>query len=99
MVDPEVDHEFAYDSQGQIDILRLPFFDPHWEFVDSVEDYVDCILYHLAEIIDLQRPSGQLAIIRRSSPPPSPTTLPWIKTIDVVTFFVASFGVLKISLR
>ncbi|PKU66037.1 hypothetical protein MA16_Dca009113 [Dendrobium catenatum] len=99
MADPEADHGFAYNSQGQIDILQSPFFDPDWEFKDFVEDYIDRILIHLAETIDEQRPSGQWQLVRRPHAPPSLATLLWIKIVSVVTIFVASFGLMKIFLR
>ncbi|KAI0511557.1 hypothetical protein KFK09_012187 [Dendrobium nobile] len=52
---PEVDHGFAYNPLGDIDILHSPFYEPDWEYDESVEDYVNRIIYCLAETIDLQK--------------------------------------------
>ncbi|PKU81973.1 hypothetical protein MA16_Dca003990 [Dendrobium catenatum] len=56
MDDPEVDHGLAYNALGKIDILRSPFYEPDGEYDESVEDYINRILYYLAETIDLQKP-------------------------------------------
>ncbi|PKU81207.1 hypothetical protein MA16_Dca018241 [Dendrobium catenatum] len=98
MANPEVDHGFAYDSQGQIDILQSPFFDPDRELKDSIDDYVDHIIFHLAETINEQRPFGQWQLVGRPPAPPSLATFPWIKIVGILTFLVASFGLLKVSL-
>ncbi|KAI0495192.1 hypothetical protein KFK09_025342 [Dendrobium nobile] len=98
MADPKVDHGFAYNSQGKIDILQSLFFDPDWEIEDTVDNYVDRILFHLVETIDEQRPSGQLQIVGHSPASP-PFTFPWIKTVGVLSLLVASFGLLKFSFR
>ncbi|KAL0922105.1 hypothetical protein M5K25_006067 [Dendrobium thyrsiflorum] len=47
MADPEIDQGFVEDAQGQTDILRSPFFDIRWGYDQSVEDYIDRILYQL----------------------------------------------------
>ncbi|PKU71438.1 hypothetical protein MA16_Dca004280 [Dendrobium catenatum] len=94
MADPEVDHGFANNSQGQIDILQSPFFDPDWEFEDSVESYVDRILYHLAEMIDKQRPTGHWQIVSRPSTSSPPVTSPANNTLRVTRLMVASLGLL-----
>ncbi|KAH0450382.1 hypothetical protein IEQ34_021074 [Dendrobium chrysotoxum] len=94
MADPEVDHEFAYNAQGEIDILLSPFFDPHWDYEDSVESYVDHILYHLVEIMDVQRPTGHWQIVGRPSISSPPATSPANKALCVTCLVVASLGFL-----
>ncbi|KAL0909499.1 hypothetical protein M5K25_020373 [Dendrobium thyrsiflorum] len=51
MADPEVDHEFVYNEEGFIDLLRSPFFDFNPEVDDFVEEYVERILFTLADFI------------------------------------------------
>ncbi|PKU70264.1 hypothetical protein MA16_Dca019242 [Dendrobium catenatum] len=105
MADPKVDHDFAYNDRGEIDILLSPFYDPDWEYDEMVERYVKRILYSLAHTIDLQKPKTPWHLIGRSTPSPSaatsppPSTYPWIKTIGVATVLVASLSVLKTFLR
>ncbi|PKU68476.1 hypothetical protein MA16_Dca016834 [Dendrobium catenatum] len=97
MIDPEIDHGFAYNFQGEIDIIRSPFYELDWEYDDSVEDYVNRILYCLAETIELQQPKVPWCLIGRSTPP-LPTAFSWIKAFGVATILAASFSVLKASL-
>ncbi|KAL0916413.1 hypothetical protein M5K25_013921 [Dendrobium thyrsiflorum] len=85
MADPEVDNGFMYDSQGRVDILLSPFFDPNGEIEDTVDDYVDRILFQLTETIDEQRPAGQWRIVGRPLASSPPINFPLIKTIDVLT--------------
>ncbi|PKU61230.1 hypothetical protein MA16_Dca023271 [Dendrobium catenatum] len=59
----EINHGFAYDDQGEVDILLSPFFDPIWEYDNSVESYIARILFQLTETIDEQRPKGHWFII------------------------------------
>ncbi|KAH0466250.1 hypothetical protein IEQ34_006353 [Dendrobium chrysotoxum] len=96
MADPEVDHGFAYDEYGQIGILQSPFFDPGFGFDFTVEEYVERILYTLANVVEEQLSSAPWQITGRYTPPP-PTTFSWIKAIGVATIIVASFSVLKAS--
>ncbi|PKU67774.1 hypothetical protein MA16_Dca016943 [Dendrobium catenatum] len=98
MADPEIDHDFDYNSQGEIDILRSHFYETEWGYDDSIEDYVNRILFCLAETIELQQPRVTWHLIRRSTPPP-PTTFSWIKAFGVATILASSFSVLKASLR
>ncbi|PKU60258.1 60S ribosomal protein L12-3 [Dendrobium catenatum] len=81
MADPEVDHGLAYNALGEIDILRSPFYKPDWE---SVEDYVNHILYYLVGMIDLQKPKTHWLIIGHPSPPPPPTTSPSTKVFGAI---------------
>ncbi|KAL0909146.1 hypothetical protein M5K25_023678 [Dendrobium thyrsiflorum] len=92
MADPEVDHGFLYDSQGRVDILLSPFFDPNWEIEDTVDDYVDRILYQLTETIDEQRPAEQRKIVGRPLAPSPPANFPLIKIVGFLCFSVASLG-------
>ncbi|KAH0471037.1 hypothetical protein IEQ34_000760 [Dendrobium chrysotoxum] len=74
MADPEIDHGFAYNNQGEVDILLSTFFDSNWEHDDSVEDYVDRILFQLTETIDEQRPKEHWLIVGRTPSSTSPAT-------------------------
>ncbi|KAL0906882.1 hypothetical protein M5K25_025412 [Dendrobium thyrsiflorum] len=59
MADPEQDHGFVYDDQGQVDILNSPFFDINPEVDPTVEEYVDRIVFTLTAAIDDQLSSVQ----------------------------------------
>ncbi|KAL0907030.1 hypothetical protein M5K25_025568 [Dendrobium thyrsiflorum] len=54
MADPELDHGFVYNDQGQVDTLKSLFFDINLEIDSTVEDYVDMIVFSLAAAIDQQ---------------------------------------------
>ncbi|KAL0922561.1 hypothetical protein M5K25_006552 [Dendrobium thyrsiflorum] len=54
MDDPEVDHDFVYNANGQVNILKSPFFDFTPDEDQSVEEYVDRIILQLAATIDEQ---------------------------------------------
>ncbi|KAL0924627.1 hypothetical protein M5K25_005473 [Dendrobium thyrsiflorum] len=56
MADPEQDHDFVFDEQALINILRSPFFDIDLENNRSVEEYMERILFSLAAVIDQRRP-------------------------------------------
>ncbi|PKU84521.1 hypothetical protein MA16_Dca003034 [Dendrobium catenatum] len=83
MVVLEVDHGFAYNALGEIDILRCPFYKPDWEYDESVEDYINRILYCLAETTDLQKPKTHWLLIGRSTPFPPSATSPSTKVFVV----------------
>ncbi|PKU77344.1 hypothetical protein MA16_Dca026288 [Dendrobium catenatum] len=70
MIDPEVDHGFAYNERGEIDILISPFYEPDWEYDETVERYVKRILYCLVETIDLQKPKTPWLLVGRYTPSP-----------------------------
>ncbi|KAH0453830.1 hypothetical protein IEQ34_018154 [Dendrobium chrysotoxum] len=55
MADPEQDHGF----QGRVDILNSPFFDLNIEIDQTVEEYVERIIFTLAVAIDEQLSSVQ----------------------------------------
>ncbi|PKU80362.1 hypothetical protein MA16_Dca005893 [Dendrobium catenatum] len=84
MADLAVDHGLFYDINGDIHVLRSPFFDVGFGFDNTVEEYLDRILPTLVDAIDDQFPTtrGSLKVIspshlrvhsprRHSSAPPS----------------------------
>ncbi|PKU64188.1 hypothetical protein MA16_Dca005111 [Dendrobium catenatum] len=54
MSDPNLDSGFVYNDQGNVDILRSTFFDVNLEIDNSVEEYLDCIIFTLSEAIEEQ---------------------------------------------
>ncbi|KAL0909034.1 hypothetical protein M5K25_023556 [Dendrobium thyrsiflorum] len=66
MADPELDHGFVYDDQGQVDILKSPFFDVNLEIDHTVEEYVDGIIFSLASTIYEQLSSVQWRIVSKA---------------------------------
>ncbi|PKU83398.1 hypothetical protein MA16_Dca016507 [Dendrobium catenatum] len=88
MADPEVDHGLAYNALGEIDILRSPFYEPDWEYDESVEDYVNRILYCLSKTIDLQKPKTPWLIIGHLPPPPPPATSPSTNVFSAIFLVV-----------
>ncbi|PKU72154.1 hypothetical protein MA16_Dca006747 [Dendrobium catenatum] len=99
MADPAVDHGFAYNAQGEIDILLSPFYEPDWEHDGTVERYVNRIIYFLAVTIELQRPRTLWFLIGRSLPPPPPATFPTTKLLGSSFLAVISLLVWKIFIR
>ncbi|KAL0905721.1 hypothetical protein M5K25_024159 [Dendrobium thyrsiflorum] len=93
--DPERDHGFVCNSQGQVDLLRSPFFDLNLE----VDDYVDRILFTLVPSIEEHQPSGQWRIIGHPPTSSSPTTFPLGKPVGVLILSVASLSLLKFFSR
>ncbi|KAL0919085.1 hypothetical protein M5K25_011158 [Dendrobium thyrsiflorum] len=59
MVDPGIDHGFVYNAKGQVNILQSPFFNFTPDVDQSVEEYVDRIIFQLAATIDKQFSSVQ----------------------------------------
>ncbi|KAL0922082.1 hypothetical protein M5K25_006044 [Dendrobium thyrsiflorum] len=96
MADPEVDHGFVFDDQGQTDILRSPFFDLNLNEDESVEDYVDRILFTLVPSIEEHIPTSHRKIIGRPSSSPPPATSPTNYIIGAACLLVASLGLLSI---
>ncbi|KAL0905313.1 hypothetical protein M5K25_023723 [Dendrobium thyrsiflorum] len=99
MADLEVDHGFVYDDQGRTNILGSPFLDLNLDVDDSVEDYVDRILFTLAPSIEEHIPTGLWIIISYPSDPLSPATSPTNYTLGITCLLVASLGLLSIYLR
>ncbi|KAI0512409.1 hypothetical protein KFK09_008548 [Dendrobium nobile] len=75
MADPELEWGLVFDAQGNLDVLRSPFFDAGFESdEDTVGDYLDRILPSLIKVIDRQRPDYEWTIDGRPPvPPPHPT--------------------------
>ncbi|PKU84472.1 hypothetical protein MA16_Dca002985 [Dendrobium catenatum] len=89
-VDPEVDHRFAYNTQGEIDILLSPFYDPDWEYEESMKSYVNRILYCLAKRIEYQQPKEPWLLVGRSTSSSPPATSPANKALRATCLVVAS---------
>ncbi|KAL0916295.1 hypothetical protein M5K25_013793 [Dendrobium thyrsiflorum] len=66
MADPEQDHEFVYNEQGHADILNSPFFDINSEVDQTVEEYVERIVFTLATAIDDQLSFVQWQLVSKS---------------------------------
>ncbi|KAL0918174.1 hypothetical protein M5K25_010168 [Dendrobium thyrsiflorum] len=62
MADPERDSEFVYNEQCFVDILRLPFFDVNPEVDNSVEEYLERIIFTLSNSIEEQLSTVQWQI-------------------------------------
>ncbi|PKU80784.1 hypothetical protein MA16_Dca014622 [Dendrobium catenatum] len=84
MADPEVNHDLAYNAQGEINILRSPFYEPDWEYDDLVESYVNRIIYCLAETIEILQPRAPWLLIVRAPLSPPPVTAPLTKVFDAI---------------
>ncbi|KAL0903646.1 hypothetical protein M5K25_028039 [Dendrobium thyrsiflorum] len=54
MADPEHDHSYVFNDQGQVNILKSSFFNINLEINRTVEDYVDRIVFSLSAAIDEQ---------------------------------------------
>ncbi|KAL0908171.1 hypothetical protein M5K25_022645 [Dendrobium thyrsiflorum] len=91
MADPEVDHGFVEDSQGRTDILRSPFFNLRLDHDQSMEDYVDRILYQLTLSIEEHIRLGCWQIVGRPPTPPMPATSPTTKIFG--SFFLESLHI------
>ncbi|PKU70702.1 hypothetical protein MA16_Dca016900 [Dendrobium catenatum] len=67
MADLELDYGFAYDEQGNINILYSTFFNFNPEVDSSIKEYMDRIIFTLSEAIDEQLANIKWQII--SGPP------------------------------
>ncbi|PKU62908.1 hypothetical protein MA16_Dca028708 [Dendrobium catenatum] len=65
MADPELDSGFPYDEQGNVKILHPTFFDFNLETDNSVEKYVDHIIFTLSEAVEKQLANIQWQIVSR----------------------------------
>ncbi|KAL0912967.1 hypothetical protein M5K25_016391 [Dendrobium thyrsiflorum] len=83
MADPDVDHGFLYDEQGLVDILQSPFFDPNPEVDDTIDDYIEHIIFTLAPSIEEYLPTGSWRIIGHPSTSPPPATSPTNNTLPL----------------
>ncbi|KAI0489309.1 hypothetical protein KFK09_029151 [Dendrobium nobile] len=63
MADPELDYVFSYAEQGNINIVHSSFFDFNPEIDNSIEEYMDRIIFTLLEAIDEQLANVQWQII------------------------------------
>ncbi|KAL0904810.1 hypothetical protein M5K25_026964 [Dendrobium thyrsiflorum] len=98
MADPEVDAGFVFDEQGRTDILGSPFFDIYFRFDETIDDYVDHILYQLSLSLEEHIRPGHW-IINSQPPPPPPATSPADKVLRATCLTVASLGLLLTLLR
>ncbi|KAL0924674.1 hypothetical protein M5K25_005524 [Dendrobium thyrsiflorum] len=62
MADPERDSGFVYNEQGFDDILRSPFLYLNPEVDNSVEEYVERIIFTLSNTIEEQLSTVQWQI-------------------------------------
>ncbi|PKU85163.1 hypothetical protein MA16_Dca025216 [Dendrobium catenatum] len=99
MADPEVDHGLVLNSQGEVDIIRSPFFDPGFGAEATVKEYVDRILPHLAEFIDEQKFLEEWKITRRLPVSPPPATNLSTKVLGAIFLVVISFFIGLVFLR
>ncbi|PKU72197.1 hypothetical protein MA16_Dca006790 [Dendrobium catenatum] len=96
MADPEFEWGLVFNADGNLNILRSPFFEVGFEDDATVGDYLDRVVPTLASIIDRQRPNYDWSINSRSFLLSSPlSTFPWFKAVGVATVLVASLGLLK----
>ncbi|KAL0904811.1 hypothetical protein M5K25_026965 [Dendrobium thyrsiflorum] len=99
MADPEVDAGFVFDEQGRTNILGSPFFDIYFGFDETIDDYVDRILYQLSLSLEEHIRPGHWIINSQSPPPPPPATFPADKVLRATYLTVASLGLLLTHLR
>ncbi|KAL0916312.1 hypothetical protein M5K25_013813 [Dendrobium thyrsiflorum] len=92
MADPDVDHGFLDNEQGLVDILRSSFFDPNPEIDDTVDNYIERIIFTLAPSIEEHLPTGYWRIIGRPSTSPPPATSLTNYTVSITCLPVASLG-------
>ncbi|KAL0922245.1 hypothetical protein M5K25_006216 [Dendrobium thyrsiflorum] len=92
MADPECDHGFIYNHQGLVDILQSSFFDLNLKVDNTVDNYVDRILFTLAPSIEEHLPSGHWRLIEHPPVSPHPVNFPWINTLGVFSLLVAPLG-------
>ncbi|PKU85097.1 hypothetical protein MA16_Dca018211 [Dendrobium catenatum] len=62
MANPELDSGFIYNEQGFVDILRSHFFDINPEVDNSVEEYLERIIFTLSDAIEEQLSTVQWQI-------------------------------------
>ncbi|PKU87541.1 hypothetical protein MA16_Dca018072 [Dendrobium catenatum] len=98
MADPERDHGFANDFQGDIDVVRSPFFDVGFGFDHTVEDYLNRILPTLVDVNDEQLPADDWIINGCPPSSPNPASSPATSPLGITCVIVASLSVLAILL-
>ncbi|KAL0927408.1 hypothetical protein M5K25_001574 [Dendrobium thyrsiflorum] len=99
MGDPNVDHDFYYDDQGRVDVLRSPFFDVAFENDTTADEYVERILYQLTLAIEDQLPASRWCLVSRRPSSPNPATSPATSTRGIPLLLVASLLVASLLLR
>ncbi|PKU73218.1 hypothetical protein MA16_Dca023694 [Dendrobium catenatum] len=87
MADPEVDHGFVFNDQRRADILGSLFFDVTFGNDETVENYIDRILFQLMLSIEEHLPQGRWVIVGHPPLPP-PATSPSMKVFGVASFMV-----------
>ncbi|KAL0906258.1 hypothetical protein M5K25_024736 [Dendrobium thyrsiflorum] len=89
MADPEHDHGFVYDFQGRVHIHQSSFFNLNLDIDDTVDNYVDRILFTLTSAIEEHEVSGQWRIIGHPLTPFPPANFPLSNTTGVSCFLMA----------
>ncbi|KAL0914342.1 hypothetical protein M5K25_014685 [Dendrobium thyrsiflorum] len=89
MGDPDFDHGFMFDDQGRTDILGSPSFDVYFRTEETVDDYVDRILYQLTLSIEQHIPPGRWYIVNCPPPSPDSATSPATTTLGFLLLSVA----------
>ncbi|PKU88028.1 pre-mRNA-splicing factor ATP-dependent RNA helicase DHX16 [Dendrobium catenatum] len=93
MADPELEWGLVFDVDGNLNILRSPFFDVGFEDDTTFGEYLDRVVPTLASIIDRQLPNYDWSIDSQPFPPSSPpSTFPCLKAVGVATVLVASLA-------
>ncbi|KAL0913783.1 hypothetical protein M5K25_017270 [Dendrobium thyrsiflorum] len=85
-------HEIKSAIKGRVDLLQWPFFDLNLEVDNTVDNYMDCILFTLVSSIEEHLPSGQWRIIGHPPASSSPATSPASNTVGTSCFLAASLG-------
>ncbi|KAL0914831.1 hypothetical protein M5K25_015215 [Dendrobium thyrsiflorum] len=78
--DPEVDHGFIYNDQGRVDIIKSHFFDFTPGVDQTVEEYVNRIIFQLAATFEEQISSVQWMIITKVKKAPNGKSLPSLQS-------------------
>ncbi|PKU73234.1 hypothetical protein MA16_Dca017339 [Dendrobium catenatum] len=100
MADPEFEWGLVFDTHGNLDIQRSPFFDAGFDSDDdTVGAYLDRILPTLIIIIDKQRPDSEWIIDGRPPAPPHPASFPATSPLKITCLLVASLSLITILLR
>ncbi|KAL0911330.1 hypothetical protein M5K25_019463 [Dendrobium thyrsiflorum] len=90
MGDPEVDSGFVFDEEGRTDILGSLFFDVFFGADETVDDYLDRILYQLSLSLEEHIRPGRWIIIGHRPPPPTPTTFPSSRILSASFLIIIS---------
>ncbi|KAL0921716.1 hypothetical protein M5K25_008817 [Dendrobium thyrsiflorum] len=99
MGDPDVDHDFLYDEQGMVDILRSSFFGVTFGNDPTADEYVEQIIYQLTLAIEDQIPAGRWYLVSRHPTSPDSATSSATSTQRLLLLLVASLVVAYILLR